>query len=132
MFGTLGGPEIFLILVIALIIFGPRKLPEIGRSVGNMMNEFRRASNEFRRTVEEEVEADKHRALAAPVAGPATPAERATAPGPLPGTIAVGDAEPAAPAAEAAPEPGPEAPAAAGEGVPPRAEPSAEPPAADR
>lgn len=131
MFGTLGGPEIFLILVIALIVFGPRKLPEIGRSVGNMMNEFRRASNEFRRTVEEEVDADKHRALAAPVADPAAstaPADPATAPEPLPGTIAVGAAEPAVPAADAAPEPEPEAPAAAVEGAPP----SAEPPAADR
>lgn len=129
MFGTLGGPEIFLILVIALIVFGPRKLPEIGRSVGNMMNEFRRASNEFRRTVEEEVEADKHRALAAPVADPVTDArDPATAPEPLPGTIAVGAAEPAVPATEAVPEPGPGAPAAAADEAPP----SAEPPAADR
>ena len=47
MFGTLGGPELFLILVVALIVFGPRKLPEIGKSMGKMMAEFRRASNEF-------------------------------------------------------------------------------------
>jgi sec-independent protein translocase protein TatB len=61
MFGTLGGQEIILILVIALIVFGPRKLPEIGKSVGRMMNEFRKASNDFRRTLEEEVEAEKAR-----------------------------------------------------------------------
>ena len=66
MFGTLGGPEIFLILVIALIVFGPRKLPEIGKSMGRMLAEFRKASNDFKRTIEEEVEADKLRALASP------------------------------------------------------------------
>ncbi len=61
MFGTLGGPELVLILVLALIIFGPRKLPEIGKSLGRMMAEFRKASNEFRRTIEDEVEAEKPR-----------------------------------------------------------------------
>jgi Tat protein translocase TatB subunit len=60
-FGTLGGPELLLILVIALIVFGPRKLPEIGKSIGKMMVEFRRASNDFKRTIEDEVEADKMR-----------------------------------------------------------------------
>ena len=61
MFGTLGGPELFLILVVALIVFGPRKLPDIGKSVGRMMAEFRKASNDFRRTIEDEVEAEKLR-----------------------------------------------------------------------
>jgi Tat protein translocase TatB subunit len=61
MFGTLGGPELFLILLIALIVFGPRKLPEIGKSMGKMMAEFRKASNEFRQTIENEVEAEKIR-----------------------------------------------------------------------
>ena len=61
MFGTLGGQEILFILVIALIVFGPRKLPEIGKSIGKMMVEFRRASNDFKRTIEDEVEADKMR-----------------------------------------------------------------------
>jgi Tat protein translocase TatB subunit len=61
MFGTLGGPELFLILLVALIVFGPRKLPEIGKSMGKMMAEFRKASNEFRQTIESEVEAEKIR-----------------------------------------------------------------------
>ena len=61
MFGTLGGPELFLIFVVALIVFGPRKLPEIGKSLGKMMGEFRKASNEFRSTIESEVEAEKIR-----------------------------------------------------------------------
>jgi Tat protein translocase TatB subunit len=61
MFGTLGGPELFLIFVVALIVFGPRKLPEIGKSLGRMMAEFRKASNDFRSTIESEVEAEKIR-----------------------------------------------------------------------
>ena len=81
MFGTLGGPELFLIFVVALIVFGPRKLPEIGKSLGKMMGEFRRASNEFRSTIENEVEAEKIRdsmriepPRVDPVAPPATAA----------------------------------------------------------
>jgi sec-independent protein translocase protein TatA len=61
MFGTLGGPEIILILVLALIVFGPRKLPEVGKSMGKMLAEFRKASNDFKRTIEDEVEAEKAR-----------------------------------------------------------------------
>jgi TatA/E family protein of Tat protein translocase len=59
MFGTLGGPEIILILVVALIVFGPRRLPEIGKSMGKMLAEFRKASNDFKRTIEDELEAEK-------------------------------------------------------------------------
>jgi TatA/E family protein of Tat protein translocase len=67
MFGTLGGQEIIFILVLALIVFGPRKLPEIGKSIGRMMAEFRKASNDFRRTLEDEVEAEKARPIEPPV-----------------------------------------------------------------
>jgi len=59
MFGTIGGPELFLIMVIALIVFGPKKLPEIGKSLGRMMVEFKKATAEFQQTVEREIEADK-------------------------------------------------------------------------
>ncbi len=76
MFGSLGGPELVLILVIALIVFGPRKLPEIGKSMGKMLGEFRRASNEFKRTVEDEVEAEK-RTEGARLASPAVHAAAA-------------------------------------------------------
>jgi TatA/E family protein of Tat protein translocase len=61
MFGTLGGPEVILILVVALIVFGPRRLPEIGKSMGKMLAEFRKASNDFKRTIEDELEAEKSR-----------------------------------------------------------------------
>ena len=68
MFGTLGGPEVILILVIALIVFGPRKLPEIGKSMGKMLAEFRKASNDFKRTIEDELEAEKHKDVTPPAA----------------------------------------------------------------
>ena len=57
----LGMPEVVLILVIALIVFGPRKLPELGKSLGQAMQQFRRASEDFKRTWEQEVELDKVR-----------------------------------------------------------------------
>ena len=61
MFGSLGMPELIVIFVIALIIFGPRKLPELGKSLGRSLNEFKRASNELRNTLEEEVRVDEQR-----------------------------------------------------------------------
>ncbi len=59
MFGSIGGPELLLIMVIALLVFGPRKLPDLGRTIGRAMAEFRRASSDFRSTLEREIEADK-------------------------------------------------------------------------
>ena len=55
MFGSLGMPELVIILVIALIIFGPRKLPELGRSLGKSIGQFKKASNELRSTLDEEI-----------------------------------------------------------------------------
>lgn len=60
-FGPLGVPEMILIFVVALLLFGPRKMPQIGRSLGRAIGEFRRASNEFKRTIEDEVAADEIR-----------------------------------------------------------------------
>ena len=58
MFGSIGVPELLMIFVVALLLFGPRKLPDIGRSLGKAMGEFRRASNDLKRTLEEEVAVD--------------------------------------------------------------------------
>src|SRR5437773_3557676 len=58
MFGSLGGPEIILIFVVALIVFGPKRLPEIGRKVGGLVRELRRATGEFRSSVEREIGLD--------------------------------------------------------------------------
>lgn len=58
---NLGPTEILVILVIALIVFGPRKLPELGKSLGSAMAQFRRASDDFKRSWEQEVELEKSR-----------------------------------------------------------------------
>jgi len=55
MFGSIGMPELIIIFVIALIIFGPKKLPELGRSLGKSIAEFKRTSNDLRNTLEEEI-----------------------------------------------------------------------------
>ena len=59
MFGSIGMPEMIIILVIALIVFGPRKLPELGKSLGRSINEFKKASNELRNTLEEEIRVEE-------------------------------------------------------------------------
>ena len=69
--GSIGLPELLIILVIALIIFGPRKLPELGRSLGRSINEFKRASNELRNTLEDEVRFEEQRSGAAATPPPA-------------------------------------------------------------
>lgn len=56
MFGPLGFPELIFLLVLALLIFGPKKLPEIGRTLGKGLAEFRKASNELKRTINAEME----------------------------------------------------------------------------
>jgi sec-independent protein translocase protein TatB len=49
--------EMIFLFFLALILFGPKKLPEMGRQIGRLMNEFRRASNEFRSQIESEINA---------------------------------------------------------------------------
>jgi TatA/E family protein of Tat protein translocase len=72
MFGPLGVPELIFILILALLIFGPKRLPEIGRTLGRGMAEFRKASNELKRSINTELALDEA-ATPAPAA-PAWPA----------------------------------------------------------
>ena len=64
MFGSIGMPELIIILVIALIIFGPRKLPELGKSLGRSLNEFKRASTDLQNTLEQEIRLEEQKETA--------------------------------------------------------------------
>lgn len=55
MFGPLGVPELLLIFALILIVFGPRRIPEIGRMLGKAMGEFRKATDDLKTTIEREV-----------------------------------------------------------------------------
>lgn len=85
MFGPIGMPELILVFVVALLVFGPRKLPEIGRSIGKGLAEFKKASDELKKTIEHEIEQGKaevssvreqvrdvQNAVASPVSPPST------------------------------------------------------------
>ena len=58
MFGPIGMWELIVIFVIILIFFGPKKLPELGRTLGRGLSEFRRASTDLKRSIEEEITGD--------------------------------------------------------------------------
>lgn len=123
MFGPIGIWEMVIILVIALIVFGPRKLPELGRSLGKSLGEFKRASNELRNTLDEEIRIEDRSAPKA--AAPKAAAPKSAPPG-APGGIeesdvaapdAVESAKPDAPSKPAAvagptPDPHPTEPSA--------------------
>jgi TatA/E family protein of Tat protein translocase len=79
MFGPIGMPELIIILTLALIIFGPRKLPELGRSLGKSLGEFKRASNELRNTLDEEIRVEEEQRTTQK-APPVTPAATADDP----------------------------------------------------
>jgi TatA/E family protein of Tat protein translocase len=63
MFGSIGFQELIIILSIALLIFGPKKLPEVGRSIGKALREFRRTSDEIKGKIEEEIQAEEFREI---------------------------------------------------------------------
>jgi sec-independent protein translocase protein TatA len=72
MFGSIGMPELIIILVIALIIFGPRKLPELGKSLGRSLNEFKRASTDLQNTLEQEIKLEEQKEQQAKTRPPQT------------------------------------------------------------
>jgi TatA/E family protein of Tat protein translocase len=59
MFGSIGLPELLLILAIALLVFGPKKLPEVGQSLGKALREFKKATEEIKGKIEEQINADE-------------------------------------------------------------------------
>jgi len=101
MFGSIGMPELIIIFVIALIIFGPRKLPELGRSLGKSLAEFKKASNELKSTLEEEIRLEEQRsafeaskaAKEAQAAANPAPAAEASAPAEEPVPVAAHHAD---------------------------------------
>jgi TatA/E family protein of Tat protein translocase len=93
----IGLQELVLIFVVALLVFGPKNLPQLGRSLGRAMQEFRRASDEFKETIEDELDLDDDDA--APAITPA--ATVAQEPGGTAGDQALPDSvlDPSAPVA---------------------------------
>ncbi|HVR44822.1 MAG TPA: twin-arginine translocase TatA/TatE family subunit [Thermoanaerobaculia bacterium] len=73
MFGSLGFQELLLIFGVALLVFGPRKLPEIGRTVGRALGEFRRATHELKTTLEQEVRIEEENGPLGVVRTPPSP-----------------------------------------------------------
>jgi len=76
-FGNLGGPDLFFILLIVLILFGAKKLPDLARSLGQSMNEFRKAREDFDR---EACDLGIHRLQVRPPDAPAPDVEKVTVP----------------------------------------------------
>lgn len=64
MFGSLGVPELLLIFVVILIVFGPRRIPEIGRTLGKALGEFRKATDDLKGTIEREVRLEELKKIA--------------------------------------------------------------------
>ena len=82
MFGSIGTPELISIFVIALIVFGPRKLPELGKSLGRSLNEFKKASNDLQASLEQEIRLEEQKEQRAKAAAEAT--TKASTPDPEP------------------------------------------------
>jgi|SRR5665213_3230949 len=80
MLGSIGMPELIVIFLIALVIFGPRKLPELGRSLGKGIAEFKRASNELKSTLEEEIRMEERADAARGQTAQTSPSQAITAP----------------------------------------------------
>ncbi|HVF60026.1 MAG TPA: twin-arginine translocase TatA/TatE family subunit [Thermoanaerobaculia bacterium] len=93
--GPLGVPEMLFILVLILLIFGPKRLPEVGKMVGKGLGEFRRASNELKRSIQTELSLEELEE------GPARPRPLAAVAPAASGAVL----EPSAPAATVAQEP---------------------------
>ncbi len=112
MFGSLGVPELLLIFVVILIVFGPRRIPEIGRTLGKALGEFRKATDDLKSTIEREVRLEELKKITPPTLESfTTPYEAVSRNEPFPETTtpvaavanSVADAPVAAPAVASAP-----------------------------
>ena len=115
MFGSIGGPELVVIFIVALLIFGPRKLPELGRMLGKGMAEFRRAANDLKDSLETEVAREQPargelKAIPAPAAVPTSADGGQTVGAALEGVEAAPSGSPPSPATDAQPLPDVEEP----------------------
>jgi TatA/E family protein of Tat protein translocase len=70
MFGSLGLPELLMIFAVILIVFGPRRIPEIGRTLGKALAEFRKATDDLKGTLEREVRLEELKQIAQPAMAP--------------------------------------------------------------
>jgi TatA/E family protein of Tat protein translocase len=66
MFGSLGVPELLLIFAVVLIVFGPRRIPEVGRMLGKALGEFRKATDDLKNTIEREVRLEELKKIPTP------------------------------------------------------------------
>ena len=73
--GNIGFPELVIIFVVALLVFGPKRLPELGRSLGRGIAEFRRASTDLKNSIEREIESAEQQI--SPTDKPAVPSKGA-------------------------------------------------------
>ena len=71
MFGSLGIPELILIFIVALLVFGPKRLPEIGRTLGKALGEFKKATDDLKNTIEREVQVEELKQLSTNITSPA-------------------------------------------------------------
>src|SRR5206468_10191461 len=90
----IGLQEMLVIGVLALLVFGPGKLPELGRMVGRALREFRRASDEFRSTVETNLHINEPDPIIAPTPAPVEPAPVAGLPSDAEATAAAAERTP--------------------------------------
>ncbi|HEX8171485.1 MAG TPA: Sec-independent protein translocase protein TatB [Thermoanaerobaculia bacterium] len=95
MLGSLGFPELLLIFIVVLIVFGPRRLPEIGRTLGKALGEFRKATDDLKSTIEREVRLEELKGIApTSMASIITPPESVSRSEPPPPPVAVAAAAP--------------------------------------
>lgn len=95
MFGSLGVPELLLIFVVILIVFGPRRIPEIGRTLGKALGEFRKATDDLKSTIEREVRLEELKKITPPTLESfMTPSESIARNEPTPGSSTLSSSVP--------------------------------------